>query len=211
MKFLHSPIFWGVLLIAMGILFLLQTLGLLPENSLLWGFIFGAGAVMFMGIFISDRRHWWALIPGMALLGVTGLIFLGAAQPALAADWGGSIVLGSIGVSFLLIYLVDRQHWWAIIPGGVLLTLAVVAGMETSLGVEPAGIFFLGLGLTFALVALVPTPQGRMGWAWIPAAILLVMGLLFLVAAENMIIYLFPVALILAGGYMIFRALRRGR
>jgi hypothetical protein len=211
MKLISSPIFWGITLITMGLIFLLQTLGFLPEGGLLWGIILGLGSVLFLSVFVQDRRHWWALIPGMALLGVTSLLFLQQAAPEIALEWGGSILLGSIGLSFLCIYLVDRQHWWAIIPGGVLLTLAVVAGMDFIVGVETSGVFFLGLGLTFALVALAPNPQGAMWWAWIPAGILLVIGLLFVVAAENMIVYIWPVALILTGGVLVIQALRRGR
>lgn len=100
------------------------------------------------------------------------------------------------------------KNWWAIIPGGVMLTLALIAGLASVLeGIETGGVFFLGLGLTFGLLSFVPTPQGRMKWALIPAAVLLVMGLLLGAAASPFLNYLWPVALILLGLYHIFRTL----
>lgn len=51
------------------------------------------------------------------------------------------------------------------------------------------------------------TIQGRIKWALIPAAVLLVMGLLLGAAAAPLLNYLWPVALILAGLYHVFRTL----
>jgi ABC-type phosphate transport system auxiliary subunit len=48
-----------------------------------------------------------------------------------------------------------------------------------------------------------------MRWAWIPAAILGLMGLLILIAAEELINYIWPSALIFAGLLLIGRSLRR--
>jgi hypothetical protein len=104
---------------------------------------------------------------------------------------------------------VERQHWWAIIPFGVLFTLAsMVALDELFPGLETPGVFFLGLSATFALVAVLPNTQGELRWAWIPAAILLVMGVVFMAAAGEMLAYIWPAALILAGLFLIYRAFR---
>jgi hypothetical protein len=97
-----------------------------------------------------------------------------------------------------------------VIPGGVMVTLAFVAGLgEIVSGLEVGGIFFLGLGLTFALVALAPSPQGEMRWAWIPAGVLLIMGVLFTAAAGEIIQFILPVVLILVGLYLVYRAFIR--
>lgn len=75
-------------------------------------------------------------------------------------------------------------------------------------GFETGGIFFLGLGLTFLLVAIIPTPEGQMRWALIPAVILLVMGLLLTAALTQLINFIWPLALILLGLFLVLRAFR---
>jgi len=100
-----------------------------------------------------------------------------------------------------------RDFWWAVIPGGTLVTLAVVAALgEVIPGEAVGGIFFLGLAATFGLVYLLPTPQGRMKWAWVPALVLGIMGLLLIVTLGGWINILWPIALILVGGYVLYRA-----
>lgn len=211
MKWLESRILWGSLLILGGLLFLLQNLGVLMLGNIFWVILLGLGGLFFLSFFIQSRANWWALIPGITLLSITLLVALDWLIPAFNESWGGSIVLGGIGLSFFLIYLVDRANWWALIPGGVLGTLAATVALEQFFpGLETAGVFFLGLGLTFALVAVLPNPQGEMRWAWIPAGILLLMGVLFMAAAGELLKYLWPLALIVAGGILLIRSFRRG-
>ncbi len=207
MKRLGVRVIGGILLIAVGILYLLQNLGILGGVlDLLWAFLFGAGGAVLLYIFLADRANWWAIIPGFVLLSLAALIALDWLAPEIGDAWGGALFLAGIGLAFWIVYLTNREYWWALIPGGVLLTLALVAGFSSAFeGVEIGGIFFLGLGLTFGLLAFAPTPQGRMKWALIPAAILLVMGLLLMAAATAVLEYIWPVALILTGIYVILR------
>lgn len=205
-RLLGSRVLWGLLLILAGVAFLLQNLGFFEFGGLFWGIVLGLGGLAFLGVYFQDRQQWWGLIPGMVLLSVAAIILIDTFFPALSFGTGG-IVLGGIGAAFLAVFLADRDNWWALIPMGVMFTLAVVTTLDEMFGLESGGLFFLGLGLTFTLVALVPTPEGRMRWAWIPAAILLVMGVLILAAAEALIGYLWPVALILLGLFLIGRTL----
>jgi len=209
MRRFEARVIWGILLIAGGILFLLQNFGFLGGMlAFLWVLIFGTAGAVFLFVFLTNRAHWWAVIPGFALLSLAALIALDQLVPEIGDAWGGTLFLGGIGLSFWVIYFVNREHWWAIIPGGVMLTLALIAGLASVLeGIETSGVFFLGLGLTFGLLSFVPTPQGRIKWALIPAAVLLVMGLLLGAAAAPLLNYLWPVALILAGLYHVFRTL----
>jgi hypothetical protein len=149
------------------------------------------------------------LIPGVILLAVAALIALDAFVPSFNDAVGGFVVLGGIGLSFTLVYLAKRANWWAIIPAGVLWTLAVVSLLGENLPEQKiGGVLFLGLGLTFVLVAILPNPIARMRWAWIPACILAVIGLLIFAAAEEMINYVWAAALVLVGSYLIWRAIR---
>ena len=210
MKRIDLRILWGTLLIAAGVLYLLQNFEVIRSGvALFWAVLFGLAGASFLAFFVVNRAQWWALLPGWSLVSVSALISLDQFAPPLAQAWGGSLFLGGAGLGFWLVYLVNRANWWAIIPGGVLMTLAVVAGVEaTDNGPATGGIFFLGLGLTFTAVALLPTPQGRMRWAFIPASILTTMGLLILAAAEKLLGYLWPIALIAVGVYLVYRTLR---
>jgi hypothetical protein len=68
---------------------------------------------------------------------------------------------------------VDRRRWWAMIPGGVLVTLGIVSALTDAYNIgNTGGVFFVGLGITFMLVALL----ANMRWAYIPAAVLLLLG-----------------------------------
>jgi hypothetical protein len=156
---------------------------------------------------LSDRAHWWALIPGFTLLGLAALIGLEWLFPTVGDAVGGAVFLGGVGLSFWAVYLVRREHWWAVIPGGVMFTLALVAALSpVAEGPAGGGVFFLGLGLTFGLLSVVPTPQGRLKWALIPAAVMLVMGVLLIAAATPLLVYLGPAALVLVGLILLFRA-----
>jgi hypothetical protein len=210
MRRLDRSVLLGVALIIGGVLFLVQNLGFLGrlENAL-WSLCFGAGGVAFLAALVHNRARWWAAIPGCALLGIGLLISLDDLTPTLARAWGGALFLGMLGLGFWVVYLVCRACWWAIIPGGTLFTLALIAGLSEMMAGQDLGwVFFLGLSATFGLVYLLPTPAGRMHWAIYPAATLLAMALLVMAAMGEAANLVWPAALILAGVYMVYRTLR---
>ena len=147
MKRLKVHIIGGVLLIAAGILFLLQNFGVLTIGTYVWPVLFGIGGLVFLYVFLTSRANWWAIIPGLVLLSLAAVSVLDQFAPQFDEDWGGAIFLGGIGLAFWMIYFVKHEHWWAIIPGGALFTLALVTGLSSVLeGVEVSGVFFWGLG-----------------------------------------------------------------
>jgi hypothetical protein len=197
----------AILLIIVGILLLLQNFGILGGIvALIWALIFAAGGLIFLYMFLTNRTQWWAIIPGFALLGLAALIALDEFLPQVGDILGGAIFLGAMGLAFWVIYFQRREQWWAIIPGGVMFTLALIAGLDAAFeGLETGGVLFLGLGLTFGLLSFVPTPHGRMKWALIPAAVLLVMGVLITAVATGGLAFLGGAALILVGLYVLLR------
>ncbi|HEY70414.1 MAG TPA: hypothetical protein G4O08_07520 [Anaerolineae bacterium] len=202
----------GILLIAAGIFQLLDWFNIIPDNilSYIWLLLFLASGVVFVVAYITDRRHWWALIPGFTLIGLGMTISSSLLFADAVGDLGGSLFLGSMALGFWLIFALHRKHWWSGIPAGVLTTLAVVAGTEElTRGLDGGTVFFLGLGLTFLLLYIVPTTRGRMTWPLIPAIILIVMGVLIgtnYVVALN---YIGAAALIGVGVYLLVRSLMR--
>jgi hypothetical protein len=213
MKRLDVRAIGGILLIVVGILLLLQNLGVFEVIvALIWALIFAAGGAIFLYMFLTNRANWWAIIPGFALLGIAALIALDELWPQVGGAVGAVLFLGGIGLAFWVIYFQKREFWWAVIPGGVMLTLALVAGLESVFeGAEMGGVFFLGLGLTFGLLYFVPTPHGRMKWARIPAAVLVVMGVLITAAATGGLGYLGGAILILVGLYLLLRIFMKGK
>lgn len=219
MKWLTSRVLWGILLIVAGLIFLLDNLNLLEMGDAVWMVIFAVAAAGFLSVFIQDRHHWWSLIPGMTLLSIAVVILLDFVFPQGSDDWGGVIVLLGIALSFLTIYLNDREQWWAIIPMGVMFTITLVFLLERisaisqmSGGFEVGGIFFIGLGLTFALLGILPGSATRsreqMRWAFIPAVILFTVGMLVLGAWASLLNYIWPLALILLGLFFILRTIK---
>jgi hypothetical protein len=212
-KWLESRVLWGSLLILAGVLFLFQNIFHLQLGGLFWAALLALGGLVFISVYLNERRHWWALIPGFTLLGVGATAFLSSFFPRLDNILGGLFVLGGIGVAFVAVYLTERRFWWALIPAGVMLTLAAISVLDQVLGgFGSGGLLFLGLALTFAVVALLPHPQGRMSWAWYPAIILAVIGVIVSAASEDMMGYIWPLVLILGGLVLIYRTLiaRRG-
>ena len=149
----------GLLLIAAGVVFLLDNLELITLNwEMLIGPLFGVGGLVFLLVFILNTEDWWALIPGFALLGIGVIIFMG--QQEFMENWTGAVFLGFLSIAFLLVYLFHHNHWWALIPGGVLLTLSGVTLLPED-GVLAGGVFFLGMALTFVMVYIAPKPSGK--------------------------------------------------
>jgi hypothetical protein len=207
-RFLFSVV-GGVLLIAAGVIFLLSNLGMITIHlELFIGPMFAIAGLVFLLVFITNTDEWWALIPGFILFGMGINIFMGRWLDAGDSNLSGAIFLAFVGLPFFLIYLSNHGHWWAIIPGGVLLTLAGVTLFTGNSALE-GGLFFMGLALTFALVYLLPKPSGKLKWALFPAGILFLMALVVILGVTDLLGFVTPIALLLAGGYLIIRATRK--
>lgn len=203
MNRVNANVLLGGGLILLGVLFLLEKIGILRGAvSLFWGVLFVLGAVFFIRIYtVNAVERWWAIIPGMVLLGMGG----GALLPESLRFWDSALFLGPLALAFWIIYLTDHSRWWAIIPGGVLATLAVVSVLDRVSGLATGALFFVGLGLTFLLLTFLPNPVGRHHWALIPGVILLVLGaFLGLAAQTSLMTYFWPGLLILIGCVLIF-------
>ena len=205
---MRGRIIWGVALIALGAFFLAQQLGFFGSLQLpFWAFAFGLLGLIFLFTFITDRRQWWALIPGFILLGVT-LMIVNEQNEFMPTQQAGALFLFSIGLPFLLIYLIDRQMWWALIPGGVLSVLALITFMSGNQisGQAIAAIMLFGLAIVFALVRFATRSSPYMGWATWVAIILAVIGALVLLTGPQAAALIGPAILIGLGLFLLARA-----
>src|SRR5574338_872354 len=187
----------GLVLLLGGGLLLLQTMGDLQNASdFFWGAVFLVAGAAFLSLLFGGQ--WWPAFPGMTLLGLGTIVLLGDRL----GDFSGMVFLGAIAIAFWLVYLMNRSYWWALIPAGVLTTLAIVSVLPERIGAfGTGGVFFLGLAFTFLLVGV----AAGLRWAYYPAAALGVMGALATVSASNIANFVWAFALIVVGGFLVFR------
>lgn len=210
MRRFDARVIGGVLLVGLGLLFFAQNLGLISFVGMgaLWGVIFVVGGLSFLYVFRRTGDEWWAVIPGLPLVGLGSVLLLTSFFPELAII-GGGVFLGSVSAAFWLVYWARRDFWWAIIPGGTVGTVAVIALLSEILpGAEVTALMFLGVGVTFLVLYLLPPERGHQPWAIIPAAILIIMAAFTGLAFGTIGRFFFPAVLIAGGIYMVYRASR---
>ena len=203
MRRLNPRLLLGILLVLGGLLSLLDALGIISNaGGIFWGLIFAAGGLIFLYMLVNNRENWWAAFPAFTLLGLALSSFL----PESLEAFDGLVFFAGISLGFWWVYFTGTDRWWAIIPAGILLTLGIVSLVDNAAtGIETGGLFFLGMGLTFILVAILPGDKSGRSWALIPGVILLVFGALLGTPYRGLTDYLWPAILILLGGYFVFR------
>jgi hypothetical protein len=152
----RSSLFWGVLLIGGGVLALAQQLGYIDNVSpTLWIFVFAAISLLgFISYATSGWKQWGWLFPTGIFGGLAVIVALATNDidnPAV-----GSPLFFGLLLPFAAAYLTDRsRNWWALIPGGVMLFLALTTLLVDNAGGEWVGSLFLFLiGLSFLVVYL---------------------------------------------------------
>lgn len=204
MKSTTTTIIAGIILMSVGVLLLLDRLGVVESGTYLPALMFTAVGGVFLALFVRRRENWWAAIPGSVFL---GLAAVAAATQLTDSRAVGALLFLFMAAGFGAVYVRERANWWALIPCGVMLTLAVIVILPEELqGTPVATVLFLGLAATFGLLSLIPVQAaggtGRMRWPLIPAAVLgMVSAILVLQSAARFIAEDFAVltVMILAG------------
>ncbi len=207
-----NPMRWrvlvGGLLILAGVFAMINAITGIDLGGFVWAVLFVLGGLAFISVMASNRSHWWAAFPGFTLLGIGALIGLDQIAPRAAEQIGGALVLAGIGISFLVVYLLNRSFWWAIIPMGVMFSLVALIVLDPYLS-ESAIIFFLGLAATFGALALLPIDNGKRSiWPVYPAGGLLLVALIVGMGAYDWAGYIMPVVVIGIGVFLVLRSLR---
>lgn len=200
----------GVLLVLAGGVFLLQQLLDIPIGGLFIALLFIVAGCVFLYFLLKDREKWWLVIPGFTLIGIGAIIAMDKLFPQMAGRFGGSIFLAAVALSFLVVYILKPSQWWPIIPAGILITLALVSGLDLNNGTASGGLLFLGIGSTFAALGLMPVGKTEK-WPWIPAGICLLLGLV-LFASSGVLMrsamgWVLALVLIAVGAYFVIRSL----
>jgi hypothetical protein len=200
-----APLVWGGLLIILGLLLLAENLGWLGSlQTPFWSLLLGAAGLFFLVTYIGDRKQWWALIPGLTLVGVAVAIFL--AEGELVADHVvAAIILTGVGLPFLLIFVFDRQHLWALIPALTMAGVALGVSLEGAgiiNGTAVAGFVLGGIRLGFVSIYVI---DRQSWWVLIPGGIVGTIAIFFLIAAAAR--FIVPLAIILFGLLLLLRAM----
>ncbi len=189
---------WALILIFLGLLFLATNFGWFGWlTSWLWSLLFAAAGGAFLYVYYQNRKRWWALIPGFALLAV------GVA--ALSGNAAGGLFLALIGAGFAAVFVTNRARWWAVIPAGALFTLALIAWLSAVRpGWDTGWLFFCGLATTFGVLVFLPEGQGKQRWAIYPALGCLALVLLTFLSS-NVGSVIISLVLIAVGAFLFWR------
>jgi len=130
-----------------AIFLVLLTLDIL-QDTFVASFVLTAVAIPFIVAFLQDRSRWGFLIPAYVLL-VVGLMVPLLESGVLDGVLVPAYVMFTIAIPFFAVYLWNRRHWWALIPGGVLLIISF-AFLFAEAAVElilPAVLILVGVGI----------------------------------------------------------------
>lgn len=127
----RNPQNWWHLILAWTFLALAVTIGLSTyaelDRPILAATLLTGITLAFIHVYWIDRRsNWWSLIPSgfLFVVGVVSALNVWISNTSIL----GSILIAGLGLVFIVLYLLEdkSRFWWALIPGGALLTVALV-------------------------------------------------------------------------------------
>ncbi len=197
---------FGILFVTIGALIVLQNLNIFTGSTgnIIWAALFGAGGIFVFVLYFNRRENWWWLVIGLIALSFTASNL--AALFSQSKPYSPLFALFGAGICFMSIYFIERRQWWVFIPGGILLSIGVDELLQvTSPDTTINGIIFFGMGIAFLLMFLIPSKEGRLNWAVLPAVVFLALGLISSFDQGNQALQITgPALLLLAGGAVLF-------
>ncbi len=202
----------SIFMIGVGVLALLVNLGMIDVpwtisgGGIVWLVLFTLSGLAFLGIFIRSAENWWAVIPGLTLIGLG--VVISDMFPKAYQHLSVVILLALLGFGFLGAFLANRGYWGLVIPGGVLLAAAAQFLVANSDFREySSAVLLLGFGATLLVAYLLTSP--KMKWLLVVAACCGYLSIVAGAGALANVSLLMPGALILIGGIIIWRAFHR--
>ena len=161
---------WGWLFPALIMGSVALTIGIEGTNigDLLTGApILASIAIPFLVAFaLEPQKRRWALIPALVMLVLTSVVFL---EDRINSNLLGTLVIYSIGLPFLVVYLLDTAKRWALIPFAALMIIGTFPLLETLVSGRIFEILVVGLmALPFFVVYFW---SKKNWWALIPAGV----------------------------------------
>jgi hypothetical protein len=214
MKRYGEALSWAIFFVLAGVFLLLKNQGVFGQwGELIWGGLFAAAGLAFLVWFFTGVQHWWRAVPAFTLLGIGATLMLPARDIELGA-WATSLVLLGMALGFWAILLVRKEHWWALVPAGVLTTVAALLGLWNRLDqTGRLAVLFLGIGLMFLLLYVIRFDERDARWAAVPTGALLLLGVVTLMSALSLPAMLrewWPLGLVVLGiGMGVLAVVRR--
>lgn len=198
-------IVWGGLLILFGIMALVETYADL--GPWVWVVVLAAAGLLVFLVFLTDRGDYGLLLPTYVPWAVAGLIALTESN-ILRDPWVAFYVLTAIALPFLVVFIRDRDQWWALIPAYVLLAVGLMVvllenGILSDLLV-PAYVMF-AVAIPFLVVF---SRDRKQWWALIPGGIMAIIGIAFIIA-EAAVQFILPAVFIVIGIVILVRVFTR--
>jgi hypothetical protein len=180
-----NNLIWGLVLIFLGGLFLVESLGIIPTFSqTAWAIGMGAACIFFIAVYVySGKRDWGWLFPifitgGIAIVSALSLTNINSL-------WIGALFMAFISIPFWIVFLINRQeNWWALIPGWAtaVLTLIILVS-EVWAGETIGALVMWSIALPFIVVYL---RNRSYWWALIPGFVMAGMGIVVLLASQSL-------------------------
>ncbi len=166
---------WGGLLIVFGLMGLMESL--VELSPWVWVGVLALSGLGVLAVYLTDRSEWGFLITTYALWAVALLIVL-AVLDILPGVFIAFYVLAAIALPFLVVYLRNREHWWALIPAYVLLAIGSMIAL-TEWGILADAFIATYILVAIALPFIVVFLRDRSNWwALIPAYVLVAVGIM---------------------------------
>lgn len=180
----QNSLLWGLALIILGVIFLVQSAGIVPDLSpIFWAVSFGVASLLFVALYVfGGWRHWGWLFPAFVSGGLAAAAAF--AYFEIPGTFIGAVFMATISAPFWIVFLLNRQeNWWALIPGWVFGVLAVIVLISGLVAGEIIGALVMwSIALPFFVVYL---KNREHWWALIPAFIMTGMGLVVWLSSQN--------------------------
>lgn len=166
---------WGVLLISFGVSAILdQYTGVSDWYKI---GVFLLGGLITLAFFLADRSDWVLLIPAYVMLAISA-IGAAALGELLDGDLMASFVLPLVAAPFLVVYLRNRDNWWALFPTFILLAIALMLFVTNIFVLKDSLIAPFVLFAIAAPFLFVYFNNRQNWWALIPAYVMIVIGIM---------------------------------
>jgi hypothetical protein len=197
--------FVGIAMMVSGALLLAVNFGIVPASPFVIARVLGILAMVagLVFLFFTGAGRWltWFLIPAGVLftIGVVTLV-LGAGM--FMSPVAAELAAGGFGLTFLAVFVIRRNQWWALIPAGVFLGAGLWAFVGTRfpvIGWHPVPVV-LCLGLSFFSIYLSAIQRQRMRWCLLVGSLVIAAAFAYLLSLLlARWLALWPLALVVAG------------